>query len=533
MGKLKLLILYLAVFCVLVPAPLRTEAHAVLTASDPAPGSSRMDSPERVLLRFNERIEGAPLVLQVRDRTGQVIADRRPVLEAEGRELSLPLPPLEDGMYTVSYRVISADGHPVDGSYVFVVGASGGTEPTFPSGSSGGSGHDHTHGSGGGSKWLMFALRIASTAGMVGFCGWLFWSGHTPAASATAAVVSRNESWRAALLSLFVVTQLTFVGFCFAQLLPESSGWGEIRTFATGTTIGRSLLAVLVLALVSPFLTGRNRLLDAGWITSVFTAKSLNGHAAATEIPWISVPSQVIHLFASCIWAGGLCYLLAHLIRDRNHADAFLPLFARWALFALLAVSVTGLVNMLLILPDQEALFRSDWGRWLLVKLALVAAVGVTALLIRAALRKRSLPVTGIRVDFGLMLAIVGIAAIFTAMSPVPENRPLQWQERTASGFVTIGLIPGGPGINRIHVGMEPEGLGDAPESVLIQLKPLDRKDIPPIEVQLAEKQDETEQFRFDSEGPFLPFSGRWEIAVRIMSEKDDETVIRKHFSYY
>ena len=102
-------------------------AHAVLEGSEPARGAVVATAPDRVTLRFDEAVEGNFQALRVFDsqgdrvNTGQV---ERP--DGRGDELSVGLRSgLADGSYTATYRVISADSHPVSGGFVFSIGAPG------------------------------------------------------------------------------------------------------------------------------------------------------------------------------------------------------------------------------------------------------------------------------------------------------------------------------------------------------------------------------------------------------------------------
>lgn len=96
-------------------------AHAVLLASDPEDGAALEAAPERVTLSFNEEINPSFVTVAVTgaDRTDHV----RGEATVEGEQVSAGIGPLDDGEYTVGYRVTSADGHVITGSSRFTVGA--------------------------------------------------------------------------------------------------------------------------------------------------------------------------------------------------------------------------------------------------------------------------------------------------------------------------------------------------------------------------------------------------------------------------
>lgn len=126
-------------------------AHARLEASSPKEGSTLTATPPEIMLRFNEPIQSG--LNEVSVRTGSTDATDGD-LEVDGSTVYQPLKSsLPAGSYTVSYKVVSADGHPISGSYSFTYAPPGGD--TGPSGSEttsgGGSGSSSSTTSGSGS----------------------------------------------------------------------------------------------------------------------------------------------------------------------------------------------------------------------------------------------------------------------------------------------------------------------------------------------------------------------------------------------
>jgi methionine-rich copper-binding protein CopC len=97
-------------------------AHAYLVRSTPAARAVVARSPERVQLWFNERLEPAYSRISVHARDGQrVDAGDVQVGPAEPTRLSVGVPALPAGAYTVKYRVLSVDGHVVEAEFGFTV----------------------------------------------------------------------------------------------------------------------------------------------------------------------------------------------------------------------------------------------------------------------------------------------------------------------------------------------------------------------------------------------------------------------------
>lgn len=104
----------------LVPAA--ASAHASLVKSVPGRRAVLATSPTRVQLWFNERLEPAFSRLSVWDAAGkQVDAQDVQVDTQDPKLLSVGVPVLQPGRYTVRFRVLSVDGHVVESEFPFTV----------------------------------------------------------------------------------------------------------------------------------------------------------------------------------------------------------------------------------------------------------------------------------------------------------------------------------------------------------------------------------------------------------------------------
>lgn len=100
--------------------PAAAAAHTALIASDPAAGATLSSGPTRVTATFNEELQPAFAAMTVVGPDGNLWSAGEP--EVHGAVLGVGLRPLgPSGTYTVNYRVTSADGHVVSGSWSFAV----------------------------------------------------------------------------------------------------------------------------------------------------------------------------------------------------------------------------------------------------------------------------------------------------------------------------------------------------------------------------------------------------------------------------
>ena len=100
------------------------EAHSTLVSSIPKSGTTLSAVPGLVTLTFNEKllvIPGEhPNSLTVTNFSGQSITTGP--LKVSGSKISISLKSKKSaGKFTVAYRVVSADGHPISGKYFFTV----------------------------------------------------------------------------------------------------------------------------------------------------------------------------------------------------------------------------------------------------------------------------------------------------------------------------------------------------------------------------------------------------------------------------
>ena len=114
-----------AMLVVLLPAA-PAWAHAQLVSSEPARDATVGTAPASVTLTFSERLNPDFTTIVVSDAAKQRIPAAAPAVDAERGTVSLT-EPLGNGAYTVAYRVVSVDGHTVQGSYPFTV-----ADPALP-----------------------------------------------------------------------------------------------------------------------------------------------------------------------------------------------------------------------------------------------------------------------------------------------------------------------------------------------------------------------------------------------------------------
>jgi copper transport protein len=523
----------------LFAVPPQVQAHAVLIQASPLQAGELEASPAEIRLTFNERLEKKLYTIDVVDSNGKAVNKKQAALSEDQKELSLPLTKLPDGYYTVSYRVISADGHPVSGAYVFTLGQpQAGTSPfSDPLLSA-----DPHSGHGSKTQVEFWAVRIFFYAMLLMLCGWTFWS----------AVFRREEEevrrlhryWSRHLLWFYLIAVVGVGLLQVSDLLAEAS-WNDIVVLVTQTYVGLSWIGSVALALTGLALLQRWRVFDLVWATLLIAVKSFSGHAMAFDPPLRTAVLDIAHLAAAAAWVGGLFYFVVVGFRHPERRARFLPIFSRAALISILVLVVSGLMSTLIFIPQPDYLLFTSWGKLLIVKTALVVGVVLTGFLLRRRLKaakqsgnlEEQVPMQLIRLDFALMLGIVGIVGIFTFLNPFPANEPIRWHVMGNTVHMTTEVTPGTPGANEFTVQVWLPDKDPAPKHVLLRLTNNDKEDMGAIEVPLVEstisaipKEAFTGFTRYDysATGPYLAFPGQWLLEVRVMDAKDNESVYDK-----
>ncbi|HEY0804294.1 MAG TPA: copper resistance CopC family protein [Pseudonocardiaceae bacterium] len=107
-------------------------AHNVLVGSAPSAGATLATGPTEVRFDFNAPVREGPNTITVLGPNG-THWERSAIATVDGNSVSTQVAPLGPaGVYTASYRVISADGHPVTGEITFTLTVAGNGTPITP-----------------------------------------------------------------------------------------------------------------------------------------------------------------------------------------------------------------------------------------------------------------------------------------------------------------------------------------------------------------------------------------------------------------
>ncbi|NWG26762.1 MAG: copper resistance protein CopC/CopD [Pseudorhodoplanes sp.] len=498
--------------------------HASLVSSDPPGGAMVAAMPERAVLSFNEPV--APLALKLVTPGGAI--SLLAGAQAHDRTIAVALPrSAEAGTWLLSWRVISADGHPVGGTVAFSVGEPGGraalseesSRPLFR---------------------LAFivakvALYIALFIGIGGAFAraWI---------AARRAAVGLDALPLGALLLGFPALAAT-VGLqgldaldVPADALAQAAVWRaglETSWGITAIVAAFALFAGLFAAVSAQ--RGKARLWSALALAGAAAALSASGHASAASPQALMRPAVFVHATAVALWIGALIPLSQALTGDE--AGATLRRFSRLAPAALAMLLVSGFLLAVVQLGRGDAPWATGYGIVLLVKLSLVLmllliaaynrlvltpriAAGESAA--RAALRR------SILAELVVVLAILAAAASWRF---TPPPRALAAAAQSAE-FVHIHGARA-----MADVTFRPAGPGRRDAAIVLQsgdFRPLDAKEISLV---LSNEAAQIEPIAYGArrraagvwiaDGVLVPLPGLWTIRVDVLIDDFEKVMLQ------
>ncbi|MFJ8543577.1 CopD family protein [Streptomyces sp. NPDC093586] len=165
-------------------------------------------------------------------------------------------------------------------------------------------------------------------------------------------------------------------------------------------------------------------------LAAVIVAEALRAHPTTEYSPLIGSGLTLVHLTCASLWVGGLLYALRVLRGWRGAAAgaALLGLYARVAAVLLAAVTATGVCSSLRRMPAGtilDQLTDTAYGRVLLAKVILVAAVAALALWARIRLGRAADPLSACSPARGEVVALGVVVAVSGLLTALPV--PIRW----------------------------------------------------------------------------------------------------------
>jgi copper transport protein len=446
-------------------------AHATLESSSPADGQSVLTSPSEIRITFSETVTTISGGLSVLNADGKTV-DTGNSEVVGGRTLVAPISEtLSDGTYVATYRVLSADGHPVSGSILFGVGNEALDRSAQPSSS----GDRLWEIIGGISRFITYLAALVA-AGVAFFLAFI----HDRA----------EDRWRivpfvriGSILALFsaigiVMSQAALLTGKGAGAVTDSNVLRDVLNQNLGWSLALLMIGLAAIHLSTDIpkkVVSQSLALYGGLAVTVSFA--VWGHATELSPTAISLAADAIHATAAALWLGGLVGLVMVLsLRTPETVRATAGIIGRFSRMAFWSVIALTLAGLTLTITGSDASLNSilttTWGQLVLAKIGLTLIV----VLIAAWNRRTLVPSltsptenTGelavrwatllrtIRAEAVLLVAVVALTAIVVNVPPartavVAKTDRVDITQRVDTGNVQLSVDPAIVGPNTVSV---------------------------------------------------------------------------------
>lgn len=426
--RLCLLLLGILGVGIVLAAP--ATAHATVVSSSPRDGDRLQSAPAAVTITFDEPVGLG--YLHVTNQNGTRV-DAANATHPGGNATKITdrlRSGLGDGTYTASFRIVSADGHPVAGTIRFVVGNGALAHGTISEGSA----------ANGFTSTAFDVVRWISYAGLALLGGaWLLF---TIWPEGEADVRTRRAIWAgwgaavlAAGLSLLIQGPYT-AGTGLGDLFDVSKLDDTLHThFGVLYSVRLVLLGALAFLLPVAY---RARWVAALLAVGVVATYAGDGHASTTSPSWLSMPIDGLHLAGMAVWLGGLLVLLCGVLprREPDELERVLPAFSTVAFVCVCVIAASGAYAAVRGVGTIHAIFSTTYGLLVLTKILLFAGLLAIANVSRLLVRRRTVafamtdPVVDDDEDVDVerlrrsVVVEVGVALVVLAVTAVLVGQP-------------------------------------------------------------------------------------------------------------
>jgi copper transport protein len=516
-------------------------AHSSLLQTTPADGGVLATAPHAARLIFNEPVAPEVVTLITPDGRHRALTD----IQTIHNGLSVSLPQLErPGTYALSWRITSADGHPVGGTLLFSIGTtSNQTAIAQPEAR--------------GLPEAIWVDRIALYVGLLFGVGSVVFG----ALIAPLGIRTRRFATRALVLALLSMPMALALQGMDAlatdwSSLIHASIWRAAMNTSYGTSVSLMLAAALTafVTLVygsTPFGDGstppnakqlgntRERLLAALCALLLAGAFAASGHAGTAAPFWLARPAVFLHILGVLTWVGSLAPLIGLLRESTQQSSAGLARFSRAIPFALIVLVASGVTLIMMQIDRPAALWQTDYGQVLCIKLCLLLALlGVAAwnryrLTDDAAsghrVARRKL-IASIRIEIFLVVAILAVVSLWRFTPP-----PRALDAHLAGVPITVHLHDDRI-MAQLTLNLRPDGHGNA----TIAIENADGKPLRPqaLTLDLGNAADGVEAFSREAvanqndqwavDPLTIPIAGTWEITLDVLISDFDQLHLRE-----
>jgi copper transport protein len=361
----------------------RVLLHATLLRSSPAANSHLAKPPETIRLVFSERIVPALSQITLGQPDGRSVQLGVATDPNDARTLvGTVVGKLPSGSYEISWHVVSADGHPVGGTFTFsIVAASDSSRSTTVASPPTATAAPLRDSAATDSVSPPLSSVAPNNAEEMPFFASVFRGLGLGAVMTGVGILffgvssgeRRNLVPKKFIMSTIAIGAALLVAHLIAWLGHLSAGKGISSDFVgsvLGTIVGRAELLRTILALLTLWavaLTGRDKSALVLGAACLIVSGAI-GHPAAID-PYWTIPAKMLHLLAGSVWIGGLAWLVWLSRCDEAACRTEAGRVSSVALIAVIVIALSGLLQTFFFLNTPADLIASTYGRLVIAKM--------------------------------------------------------------------------------------------------------------------------------------------------------------------
>ncbi|TKI83931.1 copper resistance CopC/CopD family protein [Bacillus mycoides] len=524
-------LLIACVFIILIPKS--ASAHAYVVKSNPAENETLKKAPSVVKIEFDEDIQVSSFnTLFVRDTSGKRVdlkdahidKKNKKILEAGLKEN------LKNGLYSIQWKAISADGHPIQGVIPFRIGlAEAGTDDI------------KVEEMGYVPQIDMIMERGILYTNFSLFIGVLLFNLILYKGSASQ-VQSRSKKiiW----ISLFGIFISLLFNLPLQAKINADVSWLEafdplllketLQLSVFGYVWITQMALISTLMIVTYFAVKSERLssfkvwsIPIVLFIGLLVMKAFNSHAYGLKFKEIAVVMDFLHLFAASLWMGGLSSIVLLLRKADDKWTMYwdaIKRFSPWATGAVIVILLTGLFNSTFFIPTIHSLFDTKYGLALLAKILLFVCMGILGIIhyVKGRMRAQQRLGATVKVEFIIGIIVFVIVAFMTNVQtpPMPPTGPFTESKQLDNGYeLTLHVSPNKVGQNTFHITLKDENgqpVTDM-EQIVLTTQSLDMN-----MGKGSFKVSAVSPGEYEAEGMYINMTGNWNIQVHGLTKSLD-----------
>ena len=379
--KASSLLVILSLFLFLFPSI--SSAHAYIKKSTPLENETVEKVPTKVTISFDESIQPSFNSIKVFDSEGNRVDKKNGRIDPKQPFIlkSDLKKNLTNGSYRIKWKVVSSDGHPVEGVIPFQIGEKGQDSTAI---------ENETKGYTPKADLIIIRwLQYLSNACYVGLI--FFYMVILPKELRETGLVDKRfrKLISTGLILLFIIILL---GLPLQATIESGLPWSEVFTFSTfenmlmNTNYGQSWLIQIAILLTLTLLTSFIGLAESTkriilWAcfclgAAMVLTKAVTSHASGQTNQVLAIAMDFLHLLAASIWIGSLIGFVGMLSfrKKPELKQEYLKMvksFSKWGILLVLILTLTGLYGSFLYIPNFSALFQTNYGQVLFCKVSL------------------------------------------------------------------------------------------------------------------------------------------------------------------